>query len=220
MSRGGDRWLEEYNSALDIAEDVESSIQERNQLEQSGQSSAKVTSQIRRFLNELALAVQTLEDLVNSAHKQYHITDDEYNTRLNQVNELKARRDDLQHTFSVDPMGSGSGYTNPGYTGGGGYNDEEFMRQQQIMREQDSGLDILQQSIQRQKEMGMAIGTELDDHNVMLDDLNERMENTDGQLLVRTNQVIRVTEKAKGQGLCCCAALLVIAIVIVASIKT
>ena len=38
-------------------------------------------------------------------------------------------------------------------------------RQQQVMREQDQGLDVLQQSIARQKNMGLMIGRELDDQN-------------------------------------------------------
>ena len=37
--------------------------------------------------------------------------------------------------------------------------------QQSVMREQDKGLDLLAQSIARQKQMGMAIGNEIDDQN-------------------------------------------------------
>ena len=72
--------------------------------------------------------------------------------------------------------------------------------------------------IARQKNMGMAIGNELDDQDVMLSDLNAAMDNTDAKLTRQTNQVIRVTEKAKGMSMCCCIALLAIAIVAVWSV--
>jgi syntaxin 8 len=221
MSRGGDKWLEAYARACDIAEDTEAAIYDRNQLEQQGQSSAKVTSTVRRFLNELALQVQTLEDLVNQAHKQYHLTDAEFDERNQKVNELKLKRDDLQNSFSQDPMAGGSGgYTNEAFSGGGGgggggYEHDAYSRQQQVMADQDQGLDILQQSIARQKNIGMAIGNELDDQDVMLSDLSDAMDNTDAKLIRQTNQVIKVTEKAKGMGMCCCIALLVIAVITV-----
>ena len=64
----------------------------------------------------------------------------------------------------------------------------------------------------------MAIGNELDDQDVMLSDLNAAMDNTDAKLTRQTNQVIRVTEKAKGMSMCCCIALLAIAIVAVWSV--
>lgn len=219
MARGGDRWLEEYNRACDIAEDVEPLIYERNQLEQQGQNSQKTTSQIRRFLNDLALAVQTLEDLVNSAHKQYHITDSEFDMRQRKINDLKLRRDELQHSFSMDPLRSssgGNGYSNPGFNPMS--DDPDLVRQQQIMQEQDSGLDIIQQSIMRQKQMGLAISNEIDEQNVMLDDLGDNLHRSNSVLQDRTNQIVRVTEKAKGQGLCCCIGLLLIAIVVVLSV--
>ncbi len=38
-------------------------------------------------------------------------------------------------------------------------------QQEQVMREQDKGLEILQQSIARQKHLGLAIGNEIDDQN-------------------------------------------------------
>ena len=66
--------------------------------------------------------------------------------------------------------------------------------------DQDKGLDLLQESIARQKNMGMAIGNELEDQNEMLDELSEAMDNTDRRLVRETGHVMRVTEKAKSGG--------------------
>ena len=82
-------------------------------------------------------------------------------------------------------------------------NQDLLQQQQQIMRDQDAGLDILQESIRRQKEMGLRIGNEIDDQNEMLDELGEAMDRTDNRLQRRTEDVITVTMKAKDKGMCC-----------------
>ena len=97
-----------------------------------------------------------------------------------------------------------------------GYDNHGMLeRQQQIMRQQDQGLDLLAQSIARQKNMGLAIGNELEDQNEMLDELSEAMDNTDRRLVRETGHVMRVTEKAKSGGMCCCIFLLIVAIIAV-----
>lgn len=84
------------------------------------------------------------------------------------------------------------------------------------MREQDQGLDLISQSIARQKEMAFKIGDEIEDQNEMLDDLNEGMDNTNRRLLRETDHVVQVTNAAKSGGYCCCIFLLIVAIIVVA----
>eukprot|EP00041_Stephanoeca_diplocostata_P002909 m.30567 g.30567 ORF g.30567 m.30567 type:complete len:279 (+) comp13875_c0_seq1:172-1008(+) len=277
MSRG-DKWLSDYERACSKADEAQAAINERDRLARTGQNASKVTSQIRRLLNELAMNVQSLEDSVNIAGREYHITDAEFNRRQNLVATLKGRRDDLQGNFSRE-SGGGRGGGGGGGDGGGGYGEygrygdsgcmfteidtelsplrlnewlfflcrnelfggpesgddrrrtfeesdatrgydshELLARQQTVMRDQDKGLDILQQSIARQKNMGLAIGNEIDDQNDMLDELGEAMDNTDHRLTRETQHVIRVTEKAKSGGMCCCIVLLIIAIIAVGAV--
>lgn len=239
MSRG-DKWLVEHETANSKASEAEAAINERDRLQRTGQSTTKVTSQIRRLLNELSMNVSQLEDALNIAGRDYHITDAEFNRRQNMVATLKGRREHLQSKFSSDGGGGGGGPSG-GYGVGGrnelfggresgmdrrgprqegedtrGYDNHGMLeRQQQIMREQDKGLDILQQSIARQKNMGLSIGNELEDQNEMLDELAEAMDNTDRRLVGTTGHVMRVTEKAKSGGMCCCIILLIVAIVVV-----
>eukprot|EP00035_Acanthoeca_spectabilis_P020098 m.431140 g.431140 ORF g.431140 m.431140 type:complete len:241 (+) comp17262_c0_seq1:50-772(+) len=239
MSRG-DRWLGEYERACSKADEAQAAINERDRLTRSGQNAAKVTSQIRRLLNELQLSVRGLEDAVNQAGNEYHITDAEFSRRQNLVATLKGRWDELQSGYGRDGRAGGNSgatgfernqlfgvqesgddrqrYREEGDATRGLDNHGMLERQQQIMRDQDQGLDILQASIARQKNMGLAIGNELDDQNDMLDELGDAMDNTDARLTRETQHVIKVTENAKSGGMCCCIVLLVIAIIAVAAV--
>eukprot|EP00053_Salpingoeca_punica_P015676 m.144878 g.144878 ORF g.144878 m.144878 type:complete len:178 (+) comp16776_c1_seq1:125-658(+) len=93
-----------------------------------------------------------------------------------------------------------------------------IQRQDQVMRDQDEGLDLIAKSIARQKQLGQAIGNELDDQNDMLEDLSRGVSNTEHTLKRETGHIVRVSEKAKTGGMLCCIVLLILAIIIVAAL--
>ncbi|KAG9010276.1 hypothetical protein FRB90_007882 [Tulasnella sp. 427] len=55
-------------------------------------------------------------------------------------------------------------------------------QQQQMMEEQDSRLDVLSQSINRQRDITIHIGNELEVHDGLLTDLDHRLDHTAGRL--------------------------------------
>lgn len=240
MSRG-DRWLSDYNRACGKADEANASIQERNRLVKTGENVSKVTAQIRRLLGELSGNIESLEDQLHTAGRQYHITDKELLRRQDLIASLNGRREQFQTLLSKSMSGGrGNDYSRNalfsgnggGGGGGGGYqggyseddntrgmgNHEVMMGQEQTIREQDQGLDMLRKSIATQKRLGMAIGDELDDHNEMLDDLSEGMDRTGLRLQTETAHVVRVTEKAKAGSFLCCIVLLILAIIVVAAV--
>eukprot|EP00050_Salpingoeca_kvevrii_P016671 m.57516 g.57516 ORF g.57516 m.57516 type:complete len:129 (+) comp7086_c0_seq2:1135-1521(+) len=110
----------------------------------------------------------------------------------------------------------------------GGYGDEDASRgfdsrgmmsqQEQIMREQDQGLDMLSQSLRRQMQLGLDINDELTTQNEMLEDLDDGMDNTHRRLVRETQHVVTVTEKAKSGCMFCTIVLLILAIIIIAAV--
>eukprot|EP00912_Choanoflagellata_sp_UC4_P001191 UC4_evm4s744 len=88
-------------------------------------------------------------------------------------------------------------------------------RQQMIMKEQDAGLDLISQSLARQKQLGLAIGDEVDEQNEMLDELDVGMENTNRRVNATTEHVLRVSQMAEAGGLCCTVFLLLVAIIVI-----
>ncbi|KIW06638.1 uncharacterized protein PV09_02350 [Verruconis gallopava] len=53
---------------------------------------------------------------------------------------------------------------------------------QEVLREQDEQLDRLGESIGRQRDLSIQIGNELDDHAMLLDEVDERVDRHQGQL--------------------------------------
>ena len=68
------------------------------------------------------------------------------------------------------------------------------------MAEQDDGLDALYQSVLRQKELGNAIGDELDVQSNLLDDLGHAMDSTGSSLGRQQSRVEELMESAGKSG--------------------
>eukprot|EP00658_Telonema_sp_P-2_P014212 TRINITY_DN15397_c0_g1_i4.p1 TRINITY_DN15397_c0_g1~~TRINITY_DN15397_c0_g1_i4.p1 ORF type:complete len:142 (-),score=17.26 TRINITY_DN15397_c0_g1_i4:191-616(-) len=56
--------------------------------------------------------------------------------------------------------------------------EQLLLHQQQAIADQDASLDLLLASVNRQKQMGMAISDELDQQSSLLDELDDGMETT------------------------------------------
>ncbi|KAH7114383.1 hypothetical protein B0J11DRAFT_594960 [Dendryphion nanum] len=67
----------------------------------------------------------------------------------------------------------------------------------QVIRDQDDQLDILGQSIGRQRELSMQIGNELEGQVLLLDDVEEGVDRHAGQLRRARGRLDRFSEKAR-----------------------
>lgn len=228
--------MQDFDFASSKADEAQAAINERERQLRNSDNASRITSQVRRLLNELTMLVGKLEDALNTAGNQNHITDAEFSRRQNLISTLKGRSSDLSGKFGRgNDSGGGGGSRNQLFGGResgddarkyreepasfqGQDSNDLMQRQQTTMREQDAGLDILAQSIARQKQMGMSIGNEIDDQNDMLDDLGDAMDRTEDRLIRETGHVVRVTEKAKSGGYMCCICLLILAIIAVFAI--
>ncbi|XP_027052076.1 syntaxin-8-like [Pocillopora damicornis] len=98
--------------------------------------------------------------------------------------------------------------------------DDMRRQQQQIIAEQDQGLEALSGIIQRQKLMGQAISDEVDLQNDIIDDIDARMDQTNQRLIRETTHVRKVTAKSSTCGMLVVIVLLIIAIIVVAVVPT
>ncbi|KAL6056930.1 Syntaxin [Balamuthia mandrillaris] len=91
--------------------------------------------------------------------------------------------------------------------------------QEQKMREQDKLLDMLGESVDRQKEIAIGIGQEVDEHNALLDDLDHEVERTNSRVQRATNRVTRISKKSSTTCLwiVICALFIALVLVIVAA---
>ena len=60
--------------------------------------------------------------------------------------------------------------------------NEHFERQELIMKEQDEALDDISDELKTIKYIAIKIGDEMDEHNVLLDDLKDNIDNTNSRV--------------------------------------
>jgi syntaxin 8 len=76
-------------------------------------------------------------------------------------------------------------------------NEQIHVYHQGVMAEQDEQLDRLGQSIGRQRELTIAIGSELDDHVMLLDEVDERVDRHQSQLDGAVRRLGKIAKKAR-----------------------
>ncbi|KAJ6747664.1 SYNTAXIN [Salix koriyanagi] len=84
--------------------------------------------------------------------------------------------------------------------------------QRQIMKEQDEGLEKLEETVTSTKHIALAVNEELTLHTKLLDDLDEHVDVTNSRLQTVQRKLAFLNKRTKGG--CSCLILLVIAIVI------
>ena len=80
----------------------------------------------------------------------------------------------------------------------GNYSDDGMQRQQQLMQQQDQGLEMLAQSAERLGSLSMAISDELNQQNIMLDDMDRDLEEAGNNLDYVTKKTQEFIEKSGG----------------------
>ncbi len=77
-------------------------------------------------------------------------------------------------------------------------NHELLQEHEQIMQAQDQALDVLSESIGRQKEMGLQLGNELEEHVMILEETEGRVQNTQNRLAEAGRRLNRFAEDNGG----------------------
>lgn len=89
-------------------------------------------------------------------------------------------------------------------------------QQQQILQEQDQGLEALSKVIGRQKQMALDIGNEVDLQNEIIDDITDHVDRTDSRIRRETRHIAIVDRKSNACGYYVVIILLLVAILIIA----
>ncbi|KAI5932411.1 Syntaxin-8 [Manis javanica] len=177
-----DPWFSTYDSTCQIAQEIAEKIQQQNRYERNGENTTKLTVTIRALLQNLKEKIALLKDLLLRAVSTHQITQLEGDRRQNLLDDLVTRERLLLASFknegaepdlirsSLMTGGAKRGVPSPWLleepeeTRGLGV-DGIRQQQQQIIQEQDAGLDALCSIISCQKQMGQEIGKELNEQN-------------------------------------------------------
>ncbi|KAF3498698.1 hypothetical protein DY000_02057571 [Brassica cretica] len=198
MTSSSDSWMREYNEALKLAEDINGMmISERSKSAVTGPDAQRRASAIRRkitiFGTRSEKEMNRRKDMIGNLRSQA-------NQMANTLNMSNfANRDSLlgSEIKPDDTMGRVSSMDNQGIVG--------FQRQ--VMREQDEGLEKLEETVMSTKHIALAVNEELGLQTRLIDDLDYHVEVTDSRLR-RVQKKLAVMNKNMRSGCSCMSMLL------------
>jgi SYP5 family syntaxin len=173
MASSSDPWVKEYNEASRLADDISSMIADRGSLPQSGPEIMRHTSAIRRKITILGTRLDSLESLLARIPPK-SITDKEMHKREDMLSNLKSKAKQMATSFNMsnfanredllgqskkaDDMSRVAGLDNQGIVG----------LQRQVMKEQDEGLEKLEETVLSTKHIALAVNEELTLHTRLI----------------------------------------------------
>uniref|UniRef100_A0A0D6QU99 t-SNARE coiled-coil homology domain-containing protein n=1 Tax=Araucaria cunninghamii TaxID=56994 RepID=A0A0D6QU99_ARACU len=222
---GGDSWMKEFKEASAIAEDINARIAERSSLPASGAETQRHLSAIRRKITILSTRLDSLESLLHKLPSRQPITEKELHRRQDMLVNLRSKANQMASTLKMstfatrdDLLGQGNrplseinrttGLDNYGLVG----------LQRQIMKEQDEGLEKLEETVISTKHIALAVNEELDLQSHLLDNLEQDVDLTGSRLQRVQKRLAVLSKKAKSGCSCMCLLLMVIVIVVLAAV--
>ncbi|XP_073245350.1 syntaxin-8-like isoform X1 [Porites lutea] len=232
-----DTWLSEFKTVEKYGQDIMEKINDRNKLRRNGANFSKLQSDVRMMLKTFSRDVSNLKQSLLRASSSYHVTEREIDRRQNMLDQLITKEKQMNAAFqqeagqgdfgrwerssllAADPRmpASSNPFDEPEpYPDSNVSIDDMRRQQQQIIAEQDQGLEALSGIIQRQKMIGHAISEEVDTQNEIIDDIDGRMDQANTRLIKETHHVKRITAKSSACGMLVVIVLLIIVIIVVA----
>ncbi|MFS7922111.1 putative target SNARE coiled-coil domain-containing protein [Helianthus anomalus] len=220
MASSADPWTREYSEASKLADDITNMISERSSFG-TGPEAQRHSSAIRRKITILGTRLDSLQSLLTKLPAKQPLTEKEMNKRRDMLTNLRTKVTQMASTLNMsnfanrdsllgpdikpaDAMTRVSGLDNSGIVG----------LQRQIMREQDEGLEKLEETVISTKHIALAVNEELDLHTRLIDDLDEHVEVTDSRLKRVQKNLAILNKRTKGGCSCLCMLLSVIGIVV------
>ncbi|CAK9163887.1 unnamed protein product [Ilex paraguariensis] len=221
MASSTDSWIKEYNEALRLADDINGMISERSSLPGSGPEVQRHSSAIRRKITILGTRLDSLQSLLSKLHGKQPLTTKEMNRRNDILSNLRSKVNQMAATLNMsnfanrdnllgpeskeaDAMSRTTGLDNYGIVG----------LQRQVMREQDEGLEKLEETVISTKHIALAVNEELDLHTRLIDNLDQHVDVTDSRLQRVQRKLAILNKRTKGGCSCMCLSLSVLGIVI------
>ncbi|KAK7371967.1 hypothetical protein VNO80_05334 [Phaseolus coccineus] len=220
MASSSNSWMKEYNEALKLADDISGMISEQSSFPASGPEIQRHSTAIRRKITILCTRLDSLQSLLSKFPGKQPISEKEMNRRKDMLASLRSRVNQMASTLNMsnfsnrdsllgpeekpDAMARTVGMDNNGLVG--------FQRQ--IMKEQDDGLEQLEETIASTKHVALAVNEELGLHIRLIDGLDQHVDVTDSRLRRVKKNLAVLNKRTKGGCSCLCMLLSVVGIVL------
>eukprot|EP01080_Neovahlkampfia_damariscottae_P006171 gene6171-10178_t len=213
-----EEWLLFFEDKEESMMNLKDLIQKKQEALPNSNEAVKLSAEIRRKFQredrDLVLLKNGLKKLKDITNKEKARRKDDLDRLINHKNKLL---ESFNQGTSVKKSNKNTDYSN--------VKDDEYTRdmsnqqlldsQKHMIKQQDDSLDVLSDALDRTKNIGVAIGDELNEHQRLLGDLEDGVGRTKGNLQRQQKRLDGVL-KASGIGclLCTIVILIIIAIVL------
>ncbi|GMI63784.1 syntaxin of plants 51 [Hibiscus trionum] len=219
MASSSDTWIQEYNEAVKIADDINGMVSGKSSLPASGPETKRHASAIRRKITILGNRLDGLQSLLSRPTGK-PLTEKEMNRRKDMASSLRSKVNQMASAFNMsnidnrdsllgletkpDAMSRTVGLDNSGLIG----------LQRQIMEEQDEGLEKLEETVVSTMHIALAVSEELDLHTRLIDNLDQHVDIADSRLQGVQKKLGILKKRVNGGCWCICMPFAVIGIAI------
>ncbi|XP_071736589.1 syntaxin-52-like [Rutidosis leptorrhynchoides] len=220
MASSADPWTREYSEASKLADDITGMISDMSSVG-LGPEAQRHSSAIRRKITILGTRLDTLQSLLTKLPAKQPLTEKEMNRRRDTLNNLRTKVTQMANTLNMSSFGNRDSLLGPDIKPpdamsriAGLDNSGIVGLQRQVMREQDEGLEKLEETVISTKHIALAVNEELDLHTRLIDDLDEHVDVTDSRLKRVQKNLAILNKRTKGGCSFLCLLLSVIGILV------
>ncbi|KAG2678158.1 hypothetical protein I3843_12G133300 [Carya illinoinensis] len=225
MASSADSWMKEYNEALKLADDINGMISERSSFPASGPDAQRHGSAIRRKITILGTRLDSLQSLLLKLPGKHPVSDKEMNRRKDMLANLRSKVNQMASALNMSNFANRDSLLGPeikpaeATTRAAGLDNSGIVGlQRHVMKEQDEGLEKLEETVVSTKHIALAVNEELDLHTRLIDDLDERVDITDSRLQRVQKHLAILNKRTKGGCSCMGLLLSVIGIVVLVAV--
>jgi len=200
-----DSWLKEFQEALQLADDIEAGVQERNNLPAHSSEGTRIVSASRRKLTRFNTKLDRLESLLQNPPLRTSLNEKELYRRQDMLLTIRFKSKQMAASVSSSQAANRANLLEGGITPvetnrtQGLENSGLIGLQRQIMREQDEDLEGLESTVLSTKHIALAVNEELDLHSRLLSDMDQDADVTNNRLKA-TQKKLGFLNKNSGQG--------------------
>lgn len=213
--------MKEYNEATKLAEDINGMISEKTAKSGSGAESQRHFSVVRRKVTILGTRLDSLESLLAKLPSRQSISEKELNRRTDMLSNLRTKRNQMATTLNMSNFANRDSLLGPdskpvdAMTRVSGLDNQGIVSlQRQIMKEQDEGLEQLEETVISTKHIALTVNEELQLHTRLIETLDDHVEFTGTRLQRISRSLAILNRKTRDSCSCLCLLLSVSGIVI------
>ncbi|XP_017461575.1 PREDICTED: uncharacterized protein LOC108354911 [Rhagoletis zephyria] len=227
-----DSWARECEACFALNETILSKIMQREKRQKNSSEYSRLTSAIHGELKQFEGEVKELKQKLELLEDAQSIDSEEIVRRKQQVNVLQTQLAHVHRKLSQDPRWERAellAQSPPDFPNRAlsttenafpseNLSDVNILKQRQIdiLERQNRGLEILSQTISRQRSLASQLGQEVESQNDIVDNLADTMERVDAHVHIATGNISEVNRKDSTWGYWLIIIILFIAIIVVA----